>query len=46
MGYIDIDELMKKKSQSENLFGVVHNKRACLYVSYASVPKEKKSKDS
>ena len=40
MGYMDIDELMMKKSNSDNLFGIVHDKRTGSYVAFPSVSKQ------
>ena len=38
MGYVDIDELMNRRRESQNLFGTVYDSKTKQYVSFPSVP--------
>lgn len=45
-GGVDIDELLKMRRNSENLFGIITDPKTGLRVSYPSIPKTSSSTDN
>ena len=45
-GGVDIDELLKMRRNSENLFGIITDPKTGLRVSYPSIPKTSSSADN